>query len=127
MKKVVAATFAMALLALAACATAEKYEAILDTWVGSSEASLVSSWGPPANVYEAPDGTRILTYNSARNVYIPGQAPNYTTTVIGNTAYTNAVGGRAPMSFGMSCATSFTVRKGKIITWRYQGNDCTAM
>jgi len=119
--------FCVAAFVATGCATTEKYEAILKSWVGSSERALVSAWGPPADVYEAPNGTRILTYRSSRNVYIPGQAPNYTTTVIGNTAYTNAVGGRAPMSFGVSCETYFTVSKGKITRWRHKGNDCTSM
>jgi hypothetical protein len=127
MRRILAVVVLSVVVTVGGCATAAKYEAILDSWMGSAEGELVSAWGPPINVYEAPDGTRILTFNSARNVYIPGQAPNYTTTVIGNTAYTNAVGGRAPMALDLSCATNFTVKNGKIISWRYQGNDCTAM
>jgi hypothetical protein len=113
-------------LLIAGCASTAKYEAVLNSWMGHGEAELVSAWGPPANVYAAPDGTRILTYNSSRNVYIPGQAPNYQTNVIGRTAYTTAVGGRSAMNIGMSCATSFTISHGKVSTWRYQGNNCTS-
>lgn len=32
------------------------------TWIGSSEDELVSSWGPPDNVHET-DGYRYLTYD----------------------------------------------------------------
>lgn len=115
-----------AMLVLASCATNAGYEEILDSWMGSSESSIVSSWGPPDNVYTAPDGTRIITYNSARNVYIPGTPSSYTTTVYGNTAYTQQTGGSPGANIGFSCQTSFTIKKGKIISWRYQGNDCVA-
>lgn len=114
------------MLALGGCATTANYENVLNSWIGSSETDLVSSWGPPANVYQSPDGARILTYNSARNVVIPGQAPSYTTTRVGNTYYTNPVGGSAPVNVGLQCMTNFTVVRGRITTWRYQGNDCTA-
>lgn len=127
MKRILVGLVLSVVVTVGGCATAEKYEAALNSWMGHSETELVSSWGPPVNVYTAPDGTRILTFQSARNVYIPGQAPNYTTSVIGNTAYTTAVGGRSAMNLDMSCATSFTVKNGKIITWRYQGNDCRSM
>lgn len=111
---------------LAACATTAGYEEILDSWMGSSESSIVSSWGAPDNVYTAPDGTRIITYYSSRNIVLPGTAPTYTTTVYGNTAYTTSSGGSPATNIGMSCETSFTIKKGRIISWRYQGNDCKA-
>jgi hypothetical protein len=116
-----------ALLVLGGCATTANYEAILATWMGSTEAQLVSAWGPPQNVYQAPDGSRILTYNSDRNVVIPGSAPTYTTQRVGNTYYTNAVGGTAPVNIGLNCQTNMTIVRGVITSWSYQGNDCTAM
>ena len=117
---------ALCFLVLASCATTGKYEKVLDSWVGSTESALVSSWGPPANVYVAPNGDRILTYQNNRNVFIPGQVASYQTTVVGNTAYTQAVGGSSAMNASLSCSTSFTISNGKIETWRWKGNDCTS-
>lgn len=113
-------------MALVGCATTANYEAILNSWVGSSESALVASWGPPQSVYDAPDGTRILTYNTNRNVVIPGTAPTYTTHRVGNTYYTNQVGGSAPVNVGLNCQTNIVVSNGVISSWTWRGNDCTA-
>lgn len=117
---------ALAALALSACATTSKYEAVLASWVGSTENELVASWGPPAGLYTTPDGSRVLTYNSEGNMYLPGTAPTYQSTIIGNTVYTKPVGGVAPTNIHLSCKTNFTVVNGRITTWRWQGNNCTS-
>lgn len=111
---------------LSACATTTKYEAILDSWVGSTESSLVQAWGAPQGVYEAPDGTRVLTWIDSANVFVPGTAPNYTTTVYGNTAYTTSSGGSPAMNLNYSCKTDMTIKTGKVHTWRWEGNNCVA-
>lgn len=116
----------LAVTALSSCASSAGYKEVVESWVGSTETALVQSWGPPDQVYSAPDGSRILTYYSQRNIMLPGSAPTYQTTVIGNTAYTTSSGGRAPSNLAMSCETSFTVRNNKITYWRFQGNDCRA-
>jgi hypothetical protein len=76
---------AAGLCLLAGCATTANYEKILQSWVGASELELVRKWGTPQRVYET-GGTKFLTYASSRNIYIPGTAPQYQTTYIGNTA-----------------------------------------
>lgn len=116
----------IAMLALAGCATTARYEQVLASWVGETEGALVSSWGPPVDVYQAPDGMRVLTYRSAGNIFIPGTSPTYTSTVVGNTVYTQAHGGTAPTSIPLACTTNFTVVGGVITSWRWQGNNCTS-
>ncbi len=118
-------TIAILMLALAACATTAKYEKILNSWVGAEELDLVRKWGPPQQVYES-GGVKFLTYTSSRNVYIPGTAPTYTTTYIGNTAYTTETGGSPAYNIGMQCVTTFEIMQGRIVRWRWEGNDCTA-
>lgn len=122
MKRIAAA---LLLILLAGCATTAKYEKVLNTWVGSSEKDLVRKWGPPQGVYES-DGTRYLTYNSSRNLFMPGVAPTYTTQYVGNTAFTSASGGMPAQNIAMSCQTTFELTNGLITSWRWQGNDCTA-
>ncbi|VVN81608.1 hypothetical protein PS712_01141 [Pseudomonas fluorescens] len=112
-------------LMLSACATTAKYEKILDTWVGEDELNLVRKWGPPQQSYET-SGHRFLVYSNDRNVFVPGQAPTYQTSVIGNTAYTNSYGGSPAMNVNLSCTTTFEIADGKITTWSYRGNDCKA-
>ena len=119
MKKVI---FLLTLL-LSACVTTANYKKILDSWVGSPESALISSWGPPNSVYESDD-TKYLTYSRSDYGYIPGVAPRYQTTYIGNTAYTNSVGGYSGYVYNNNCSTTFTVTNKTITTWRFQGNDC---
>ncbi|KAF1042229.1 MAG: hypothetical protein GAK35_02843 [Herbaspirillum frisingense] len=116
---------ALGALALSACATTAGYEKRLNTWVGANEIDLVRQWGPPAQSYESGD-RKFLTYANQRNVFIPGSSPSYQTTFIGNTAYTQPVGGSSPMNVSMSCMTTFEVAAGRIVGWTYRGNDCKA-
>lgn len=111
---------------VAGCATTQKFEALLNGWVGSSELDLVRKLGPPQNSHEL-GGSRFLTYNRSRSIYLPGQAPSYTTTLVGNTAYTNQVGGYAGSTLSMSCTVTFEVRDERVRGWRWEGNDCKAM
>lgn len=111
---------------LVACATTENYEKMLNSWVGAAELDLVRKWGPPVQSYEA-GGRKFLLYQSARNVFIPGTAPTYTTRFIGNTAYTSQTAGSPAQNIGLSCKTTFELGEGHVLSWRYEGNDCKAL
>ena len=108
---------------LAGCATAENYERKLASWVGASETDLIRAWGAPQQAFDS-GSSRFLTFSSHRNVFLPGTAPTVQTTFSGNTAYTNQYGGSPAMNIGMSCVTTFEVMNGRVVSWRYQGNDC---
>ena len=110
---------------LSACATTANYEEILNSWVGAEEVDLIRKWGPPQQSYET-GGRKFLAYSSRRNVYLPGTAPSYQTTVIGNTAYSNPVGGTPGYNIGMACVTTFELANNKIVSWQWRGNDCKA-
>jgi hypothetical protein len=123
----------VAALTVLGCASFEAYEKLLGTWLGDTEANLVSKWGPPQNVYVSPDGNRILTYYSQRTIVLPGYtAP--TTTYLSGTNYGGTFSGTAtsynystpPMVLDMKCQTNFTVRQAQIVSWSYNGNDCKA-
>lgn len=123
MRKTIALT--AILFALAGCATTGNYEKNLQSWVGNTELNLIRKWGPPRQSYEA-GGSKFLVYSSSRNVYLPGTAPSYTTTVIGNTAYTDPVGGTPGQNIGLSCQTTFEISGERVVSWRWKGNDCKA-
>ncbi len=116
---------ALVLTLLSGCASEKKYLAVVTSWVGAPETSLVRSWGPPSNVYTTGD-TKFLVYQSSRSIVVPGTAPTYQTTFVGNTAYTTAYGGTPPSQIDLGCQTTFEVRNGKIVDFSYRGNDCTA-
>jgi hypothetical protein len=107
------------------CATTANYEKILSSWVGANEIDLIRSWGAPDNQYES-SGTKFLTYQKSENIYMPGTAPTYTTTMIGNTPHTTAVGGTRPYNIHTSCKTTFEINNGKVVNWRWEGNGCKA-
>lgn len=116
------------LLALAlagGCATTANYERILNTWLGDTEEHLVDSWGVPQRVYKS-GANKYLVYKRGGTVFIPGTSPTYHTTVIGNQAYTTAVGGSSPGFRQYWCETTFKVKDGRIINWTWEGNACAA-
>ncbi len=111
--------------ALAGCATTEGYKQMLDSWLGAPEVALIRQWGPPLRSYDS-GGSRFLTYSEERNMVIPGTAPTYKTSFIGNTAYTTTTGGTPATSVTYGCETTFEIEDGRVVAWRAQGNDCTA-
>ncbi|KOO13326.1 hypothetical protein AKJ18_19140 [Vibrio xuii] len=125
MKKIVL----IILCVLQGCATTEKYNAILDTWMGHNINELVQSWGYPDSTFEAPNGNKVYVYGYQASTYVP--QTNYTTTtynVIGNNLYsnstTNSYGG---YSVNHNCTTYFeTDVDGTIVNWQWKGNACKA-
>ena len=116
---------ALSLIMSACVPTSKGYEQTLNTWMGMPEGQLIRSWGVPKQVFNN-SGKKYFVYNSSRNVYLPGASPTYRTRVIGNTAYTNSYGGSAPRNLNYSCETTFEIANQKVVSWRYNGNDCTA-
>jgi len=106
-----------------ACATTEKYEAVLNTWIGHSAEQLVSSWGYPVRIFRGPNGNEVYQYDWSNNVVMPTQS--YTTVnAVGNTAYANTTTSGGGV-IGMSCSTYFELNEEKkVVTWRYKGNRC---
>lgn len=108
---------------LVGCATTANFEKMLSTWVGASEDSLISRWGPPSRVYQS-GSNKYLTFDRSSSGYVPGTSPTYQTTVIGNTAYTQSYGGSAGYAYTQSCSVTFTVVNNQVATWRWEGNAC---
>lgn len=108
---------------LAGCATTANYEKLLSSWVGHSELELIRAWGSPVGQYES-GGVRFVTYEQRRNVFIPGTNPTYQTNIIGNTAYTTAVGGSPAYNIPLSCRTTFEIQNERVTSWRWEGNGC---
>jgi hypothetical protein len=112
-----------ALVSLSGCATTANFEKMLSTWVGVSEENLISRWGPPTRAY-ASGRTKYLTFDKSATGYVPGTPPTYSTTVIGNTAYTNTHGGTSGYVYTKNCSTTFTITNGVVSSWRWEGNAC---
>jgi hypothetical protein len=59
MKLSTVAALALTTLSLGACMTIQER---MDTWIGSTDAEMMSKWGAPDRQARAADGVRILTY-----------------------------------------------------------------
>lgn len=120
MKKMMVVAF---LFVAAGCVTtAEKYGDFLDSWVGVGELELVRKWGAPDKSYEVK-GVKFLTFVSSHEVIVPGDTSSHTSFVIGGVTFTDGDG--APdrvINYG--CETTFEIYKGKVVDWRFAGNDC---
>lgn len=55
---------------------------------------------------------------------LPGSPPSYTQTVLGNRIYRNRVGGIPDQYIELNCKTTFELENEKVVSWRWQGNDC---
>lgn len=110
---------------LLSCVNVEEINKRLGSWVGSTEDSLIAAWGPPNRSHET-DNSRYLTWSDSGQVTIPGTPPSYTSTVIGNTIYTNPTGGTSPTTVNFRCNITMTVSKstGRVTSWRWEGNNC---
>ena len=125
MRKLIALTIFSS--SLAACFPTEQgYKNMVTNWIGSPEGALIQKWGAPDKVYRT-QRIKYITYNKQSSVYIPGTDPTYTSEVIGNTVYTNSYGGSEGQMYNLSCQTTFSIRKNKIIDVSYKGNDCVAL
>ena len=139
------ALLTLAIVVLAGCAgfaTREGLEQLLRSWEGSDVNELITSWGPPTRTDELPNGSKMYTYVRSGNYTTPTYVtpvrttPSHTTVnVYGNTAYATTTPGVTTggqvfggQTYSMYCSVSFTTdRSSRIVTWRYEGNACTAV
>lgn len=113
----------LATLFLAGCANpaVERYERSMQGWIGEPEQAVLQAWGAPSNVQYLNQTTKELTftqvnYGSTRGgrsnsgeVYTPGVDAGYD---------------QIRESQPYFCQTNFTIRKGRVIGYSYNGKDC---
>ena len=95
-------------------ATTEKYTAKVNTWNGNDINRLITSWGPPSDVYAMPNGNKMYTWLRTSGTVVTSNY-NY---------FLNQTVSHSSESW---CKTTFTVNTSDIIidnTW--SGNACTS-
>ena len=108
---------ALALLALAGCATEHGYTANMNSWVGKPESDVVARWGTPTMVYER-NSTRSISYASSQPIVIP-PAP-------GAAAPAPAVAATA-YPYLPSCRVQIPIADGRFTSgWEVRGSSCIA-
>lgn len=97
----------------------------------------MTQWGPPDRSYPLSNGGTVLEYYKTRNVQTGGYTVKtpQTTHHQGVTPYgmysgtsTTYVEKEVPVrDLNFWCKTIFNIdQAGRIIAWRFEGNDCTA-
>lgn len=115
----------LAMAIVSGCATQGKYEAKLNSMIGYSEIDVVSTFGLPERSYEIGEH-KFIKYSDNSTGYIPATSPSYTTTFIGNKAYTQAYGGTSAINVDFNCNTTFDIVDGYVRDWRISGNNCVS-
>ena len=100
-------------LMMIGCATVEKFESNLNSWIGRSESELVARWGIPTATYES-SGTKYVVYRRSGGVVVMSQ-------------YSEMLGAQLTNASQEWCETTFTVDSvGLIRRWNWRGNSCVA-
>ncbi|MCF7560241.1 hypothetical protein L3X39_06280 [Sabulilitoribacter multivorans] len=96
------------------CISSKNYANRVKTWEGHDVNNLITSWGPPADVYTMPNGNKMYTWLYTNDGYITKRYNEYL----------NQIEERKETYY---CKTTFTANANNtIINWRFQGNACVA-
>jgi len=95
------------------------YNQVLRSWLGAPELDVIRSFGVPTQTYEV-SGHKFLVYDRQISWRTP---ETYTTTFVGNTAYTDSDGGYVHI---WQCSTTFETDGSKVVNFQFQGNACAA-
>jgi hypothetical protein len=102
-------------LLLSACFTVhttEKYEQLLEGWIGQPKVALIHGWGEPEALEEEGDGRQRLTYRR--------------TTTIRTVTYIPTAPGMPRMShlstYQTDCETRFLIVDGIVSHWSWEGS-----
>lgn len=126
----------MITLFLFACATPEKYDKELNTYIGKPQSALTQKFGKPSAAKILSNDDKVVTYTKANNVYVPSEFylydPNYEPSE--DVVYSPFMGSYNFAPYGQTfgyqvediCQTSFLIQSGIITGWKWRGNDCVA-
>lgn len=101
-----------------ACATEQGYRDYLNVYLEAPEEFLIDSWGAPDDTYNVGN-VKYLSYGKNNVVYTPA---NYNTTFYGNSSNTFGYNS-TPVYF--SCKTTFKIENGEVVSYNFEGNNCT--
>ena len=105
-------SFLFIVFILTSCATTAKYTEKVKSWENHDINDLITSWGPPSNVYTMPNGNRMYTWLFVSNSLV-------------TTQYNYWLDRLETRQVQYWCKTTFTADKsGRIIYWRWNGNAC---
>ncbi len=107
---------------LTSCQSVHSYDDMLHAWLGQSEAQLVATWGAPVDMQTIAPGRQLFTYIKEKQVYVPGEAPNYT--ALGEDSEYDTYGDSLGETFDYYCKTTFTTQDDIIVDYSWNGDGC---
>ena len=108
-------------LTLAACqASISNYEKFLNSWIGQSEAQLVTTWGAPADMQTIAPGRQIFTYIREKQIQVPGATP----VELGPNSMYNPDNDSLGSVYDYYCKTTFTTQDDIIVDYSWSGDGC---
>ena len=113
--------FIFCFLALVACQSSIlKYEKFLNSWIGKSEAELVTTWGAPINMETIAPGRQIFTYIQEKQVSEPGNMP----VQLGQNSLYDAANDALGTTYDYYCKVIFTTQDDIIVDYSWAGDGC---
>ncbi len=123
-------------LLLTACASTQKYDQMLNGWVGKPESTLLKTWGAPSARKINADGSQVITFTQVQTLTVPSEFYLYNPYPLegdvsvyapfdGDYAFTPYA-----QNLGISqeyiCQTSFYIQNNVVTGWKWKGNNCLA-
>ncbi len=133
MKKI---SFTLILLfVLFACASPLKYDARLNSLIGSNKQELIAKMGKPSAVKIFANGDEVLAYVKANDVYVPSEYYTYNQdSQFNDDVYAPFMNDYDYSPFAVAsgyqveyiCQTAFLLQDGVVTAWKWRGNDCSS-
>ncbi|NAS13749.1 hypothetical protein [Poritiphilus flavus] len=96
------------------CISKKNYANRVKSWQGSNVNNLISSWGPPIDVYTMPNGNIMYTWLYTSDGYV-------------TTRYNEWLDQIEQRKESYYCKTTFTADQNDlVVNWRFQGNACVS-
>ncbi len=121
---------------LCSCASTQKYDQMLNTWIGKPESALLKTWGTPSARKINADGSQVITFTQVQTLTVPSEFYLYNPYPLeGNVSvYAPFDGDYAftpyAQNLGISqeyiCQTSFYIQNNVVAGWKWKGNNCLA-
>ena len=108
---------------LCSCASNEKYNKMIQQWVGADEDALIASWGAPSSHYQT-DQAKYLTYDNRHQNYIPPTPSSVQIIRQGDAVFARPIPGSPGYSYTSECRTTFTIQNKRIVNATSTGNAC---
>lgn len=127
---------AIAVLALSACATPQKYDAELNAELGKTQNQLLQKYGTPTRTKKLANGDEIISYVSINYQVLPSTNYYFNTDFMTEDEmfYPFTYGGtEIPVGNFMGdvitdyCKTDFYLKNNIVTSYQWKGNACVAL